>query len=740
MDSLFNKLRYTADILAADHSTVVLAGVAAGFEELSGRSLELAQLHSSECTARFTVRWDANISANCYVNFEGVLYPVDSVRDPGVAKPDRTKGQVPRGTLLEIYAHRIQDGTANGIPAGVLFVQQLDGSIVHIRLNPVLSTNLPATPFLEELVFCTDTGNILVWNGTTWVVIGNAPVTSVAGRTGAITLSASDIPDLAAIATSGSIADIAEGVQGYGAVVLDVAPFLSEPSMDNTTIQQNADGTDALLISRHSSAGTGTLIKLLSEANAIIFAVDATGTLTAGAVPMARVTGALPHAQLPALLAGDIPAIAESGVTGLVTDLAAKATAAALTAETSRATTAEGLLATSAALTAETSRATTAEGLLAPLASPALTGNPTAPTQTTGNDSTRIATTAFVEDAIDNLVAADIPALAESGVTGLVSDLAAKVPTSTTVNGHALSSNVVVSASDLTTGTLPHAQLPTLLVGDIPALAESAITSLVSDLALKAPLASPALTGTPTAPTASALDNSTKLATTAYDDAAVGVEKTRALAAEALLANQGAVINVANQGGFWSAGITEYNIGTVGANQNPVSGQSVNQVVIWQFVLKFTITIRNITTNTNVGTGSWNSAGKHYSVAIYSADGTTKLLDTGPLSPSANGNITTAVTPVTLTPGVYWFAQTADALAGSSGLKNIAYGASDSNGNSIAYGYAALTTFVHPRYAIAGNASVAGQMPTTLGTLTTLPAAGGAGTAWAAMQVAGFEP
>ena len=37
-----------------------------------------------------------------------------------------------------------------------------------------------------------------------------------------------------------------------------------------------------------------------------------------------------------------------------------------------------------------------------------------------------------------------------------------------TVNGHALSSNVIISASDITTGTLPHAQLPTLLSGDIP--------------------------------------------------------------------------------------------------------------------------------------------------------------------------------------------------------------------------------------------------------------------------------
>ena len=42
------------------------------------------------------------------------------------------------------------------------------------------------------------------------------------------------------------------------------------------------------------------------------------------------------------------------------------------------------------------------------------------------------------------------------------------VPTGTSVNGHALSSNVIVAASDLTTGTLPHAQLPALASGDIP--------------------------------------------------------------------------------------------------------------------------------------------------------------------------------------------------------------------------------------------------------------------------------
>jgi hypothetical protein len=46
-------------------------------------------------------------------------------------------------------------------------------------------------------------------------------------------------------------------------------------------------------------------------------------------------------------------------------------------------------------------------------------------------------------------------------------------------------------------------------------------TTVTNALALKAPLASPALTGNPTAPTQSPADNSTKIATTAYVEAAV---------------------------------------------------------------------------------------------------------------------------------------------------------------------------------------------------------------------------
>jgi len=53
------------------------------------------------------------------------------------------------------------------------------------------------------------------------------------------------------------------------------------------------------------------------------------------------------------------------------------------------------------------------------------------------------------------------------------------------------------------------------------AISESQVTNLTSDLSLKAPLASPALTGTPTAPTASTGDDSTQIATTAFVQTAV---------------------------------------------------------------------------------------------------------------------------------------------------------------------------------------------------------------------------
>lgn len=175
MESLFNKLRFTADVLASDHSTTLLSSVAAGFEELTGRALELARFHSSEVQVRFTVRPDVSITSSCYVVFEGGTYAVDYLMDPGKASPDINKGEVPRGALAEIYAHRIQDGTSAGnIPPGVLFIQQLDGSKVAIRLNAITTAELPIEALLYQAFFLTDTNQIVIWNGTTYVSVSAA--------------------------------------------------------------------------------------------------------------------------------------------------------------------------------------------------------------------------------------------------------------------------------------------------------------------------------------------------------------------------------------------------------------------------------------------------------------------------------------------------------------------------------------------------------------------------------------
>ncbi|MES2004346.1 MAG: hypothetical protein V4450_07480 [Bacteroidota bacterium] len=76
--------------------------------------------------------------------------------------------------------------------------------------------------------------------------------------------------------------------------------------------------------------------------------------------------------------------------------------------------------------------------------------------------------------------------------TAQAAAVALKADKTTTVNGHALSSNVVVSASDITTGTLPDAQLSSNIVTltgtqtlTNKTISQSQVTSLVSDLSAR---------------------------------------------------------------------------------------------------------------------------------------------------------------------------------------------------------------------------------------------------------------
>lgn len=75
------------------------------------------------------------------------------------------------------------------------------------------------------------------------------------------------------------------------------------------------------------------------------------------------------------------------------------------------------------------------------------------------------------------------------------------------------------ATGDITSGTFADARISASSVtqhqGSL-ALTQSQISNLISDLAAKAALASPAFTGTPTAPTAAFNTNTTQIATTAY--------------------------------------------------------------------------------------------------------------------------------------------------------------------------------------------------------------------------------
>jgi hypothetical protein len=136
----------------------------------------------------------------------------------------------------------------------------------------------------------------------------------------------------------------------------------------------------------------------------------------------------------------------------------------------------------------------------APLASPALTGTPTAPTAAPATSTTQIATTAFVQEALSGAGAGDM----------------LKSVYDTTNNG-----KVDVAESAEAVPWMGVTGKPSSFAPSAHNHPTSEVTGLDAALAGKAPLVSPALTGTPTAPTATGGTNSTQIATTAFVAAAI---------------------------------------------------------------------------------------------------------------------------------------------------------------------------------------------------------------------------
>ncbi|HMT13143.1 MAG TPA: hypothetical protein PKE19_00195 [Aestuariivirga sp.] len=193
----------------------------------------------------------------------------------------------------------------------------------------------------------------------------------------------------------------------------------------------------------------------------------------------------------------------------------------------------------------------------APLISPGFSGTPTAPTAAAGTNTTQLATTAFVKKAVDDLVAAApgaldtldelSAALADDPnfATTMTNALAGKENSgaaASAVSAHvsapdphsqyltetdAAATYATAAALSLHAGSTsnPHSVTKAQVgLGNVDNTADAdkpVSTAAATALATKAPLISPNLTGTPTAPTAAAGTNTTQLATTAFVKKAV---------------------------------------------------------------------------------------------------------------------------------------------------------------------------------------------------------------------------
>ena len=134
---------------------------------------------------------------------------------------------------------------------------------------------------------------------------------------------------------------------------------------------------------------------------------------------------------------------------------------------------------------------------------------------------------------------------------------------------------------------------------------------------------------------------------------------------------------------------------------------TANQVAVYLFELYAAFTISKISSECTDNIG-----GAHATFGIYSQAGA-KLVDGGAFSTLTSPGVqTNIITPVTLTPGVYWFAQAATTGTAAHFFGTNVSAASNTNGMIDALLKNAT------RVAIAANALNSGILPATLGTLT----------------------
>ena len=166
-------------------------------------------------------------------------------------------------------------------------------------------------------------------DGSQLTNLPTAPVTSVAGKTGAVTLSASDISGLATVATSGAYSDLSgkptlASVATSGAYA-DVSGTPSLATVATTGAYSDLSGKPTLGTAAALDVGTTALKVVQLDASAKLPAVDGSQLTNLPSAPVTSVAG---KTGAVTLTASDISGLATVATTGAYSDLSGKPTLA----------------------------------------------------------------------------------------------------------------------------------------------------------------------------------------------------------------------------------------------------------------------------------------------------------------------------------------------------------------------------------------------------------------------------
>jgi hypothetical protein len=170
-------------------------------------------------------------------------------------------------------------------------------------------------------------GKLPAVDGSQLTNLPSAPVTSVAGKTGAVTLSASDISGLATVATSGAYSDLSgkptlATVATSGAYA-DLSGTPSLATVATTGAYSDLSGLPTLGTAAALDVGTTASKVVQLDASARLPAVDGSQLTNLPSAPVTSVAG---KTGAVTLTASDISGLATVATTGAYSDLSGKPT------------------------------------------------------------------------------------------------------------------------------------------------------------------------------------------------------------------------------------------------------------------------------------------------------------------------------------------------------------------------------------------------------------------------------